>query len=70
MSAVDLLSLWYTALAADVGIKVQSSDPERLRQRLYQVRKGSGDPALDGLSLIISPLDPECVWIVKKELPK
>lgn len=66
-SAADLLALWYAALASAAGIVVETDDPERLRQKLYQVRAAAADQSLADLSLVISPLNPDSqVFIVKR----
>jgi len=57
----------YAALASPLGIILETDDIERLRQRLYAVRKSLADPALDNLSLVQSPLDPNHLWIVKRK---
>lgn len=61
---MPLLELLYAALHSTYGIIVSSRDPEKLRQKLYPLRKE--DPSLLPLSFIISPLNPrEDLWIVK-----
>lgn len=59
------LSYWYAALASDLGVCVLTDNRERLRQRLYAARAASGDTSLEGLSLVLSPLNQEHVWILK-----
>lgn len=64
MEAEDV-ELLYSALRSEVGIIVQTNDPERLRQRLYRVRKE--DPELADLSFKLSPTAPASeLWIIKK----
>ena len=67
---VGYLEYWYQALSSDIGIEIQTDNPERLRQRLYQERTKAIDPDLEGLSIIISPIDNSKIWIVKKHAPK
>lgn len=63
-NAVELL---YLAFNSPFGIVVETSDPERLRARLYPARKQ--DPELDCLSICVSPIAPASeLWIVKKGL--
>lgn len=57
----------YEALRAEHGIRIVTSDPERLRQKLYRLRKQ--DPDLACLSLTISPIAENELWIVKKGKP-
>lgn len=64
MGELTLISLLYEALAADIGIVVETSDPERLRQRLYAERKKSLE--FDQLSFVISPMNSKDLWILNK----
>jgi hypothetical protein len=62
---LSLLELLYEAYRSELGIIVQTNDPERLRQKLYAERKK--DPDLACLSFRISPTSPENqLFIVKK----
>ncbi len=61
---MPLIELLYAALHSPLGIVVSTTSPERLRQKLYPLRKE--DPALLPLSFIISPFNPGGeLWIVK-----
>lgn len=63
-----LLQFLYDALAAEWGVVVATDDPERLRQKLYPLRKA--DEVFTPLAFIISPFNPSGeLWIVKKEQP-
>lgn len=60
---------WYTALGSPHGIilNCEGSDPEKVRQKLYALRKTCGDKDLDILSVVISPTNPtKELWIVRK----
>lgn len=60
-----LLELLYDALRSEVGVVVRTNNVERLRAKLYPLRKQ--DPDLAALSFVVSPVDPEGeLWIVKK----
>lgn len=60
----NLLELLYEAYRSEFGIIVNTSDPERLRQKLYAERKK--DPDLRCLSFRISPTNPTAqLFIVK-----
>ena len=62
--AVDLL---YQALASESGIEVETSSPDRLRQKLYAERRKAEDPDLNSLSFVISPTHPTThLWIIRK----
>lgn len=64
MDDLHLTELLYQALGVKIGIRVTTSDPDRLRQKLYALRKQ--DPDLACLSFTISPIDPAELWIVRK----
>lgn len=62
------LNTLYEALGTSLGIVVQTSDPEKYRQRLYRLRDTCDDPMLKELSFVISPTMPQSqVWIVKRK---
>jgi hypothetical protein len=61
---LEMTELLYDALRAPLGTVIQTEDPERLRQRLYAIRKESDDFA--ALSFVISPLNGLDLWIVNK----
>lgn len=62
--SIELADLLYRALASDVGVCVETNDPDRLRQKLYPIRKGL--PDFDCLAFVISPLNPQDLWIIKQ----
>jgi hypothetical protein len=53
------------ALAHRHGLKLRTSAPDRLLQRLYAARRGAQDPDLDRLS-IVRPM-PDQLWIISRE---
>ncbi len=55
MSA-SFLEILYKAYNAELGVIVETNDPERLRQKLYAERKK--DPDLKCLSFRINPTSP------------
>lgn len=62
------LNLWYEALGTPLGIVIQTDNPERLRQKLYALRKDANDPMLEDISVVISPSNPGShVWLVKRK---
>ena len=61
MNHIELL---YQAYASDLGLVIETNDAERLRQKLYPLRKTHSDFAV--LSFIISPLNGKDLWIVKQ----
>lgn len=57
-------TLLYDALASDYGTEVETEGAERLRQKLYAIRKS--DPSFFCLSFVISPLNGVDLWILKR----
>lgn len=53
----------YEAYASELGIIVKCDDPERLRQKLYAIRRDN--PDFQCLSFIISPANGRDLWIAK-----
>lgn len=71
--ALPLLELWYTALRAEIGIRIRTNDAHRMKTALYQARKQSGDEALSKLMIQTPPLNPTGeVWITQRyiDLPE
>lgn len=64
MTNLDLTELLYDALRTPLGTVVQTEDAERLRQRLYAIRKECED--FTSLSFVISPINGMDLWIVNK----
>lgn len=60
----EYLKLLYDATRTPYGIVVQTEDPERLRQKLYALRKNN--PDLASISFVISPLNPQDLWVLNK----
>lgn len=60
-----MLEHWYAALHSSLGIKLTTTDPKRLIQQLYIARRKALDPDLQGISVIISPGNPNELWLVK-----
>lgn len=64
-----MVEYWYNALRSERGVVIFSTEREKARQRLYAARAEAADPALEALSLVLSPTDPNEIWIVKKAPP-
>jgi hypothetical protein len=65
MPDLPLIHYLYQALNSESGIVLSTSDPERLRQKLYAERKK--DPDLSCISINISRSQPESqIWLIKK----
>lgn len=56
LSSPKSTELLYTALGEPRGLVLWTSDPSRLRQRLYQARVKLGDPKLDVLQFSLVEL--------------
>ena len=62
----EMTSLLFAALGSEMGIKVATSDPDTLRQKLYKIRRE--DSTFQCLSFILSPALPQSeLWIIKRE---
>lgn len=60
-----MIELLYKALEEEIGVKVATDDVERLRQKLYRLRKEN--PTFEPLSFVTSPTNPNGeIWIVKR----
>lgn len=57
----EILELMFEAYHKNIGIEIETNDPERLRQKCYALRKGHDE--LTSLSFFISPFDPTKLWI-------
>lgn len=64
---MPLIEVLYEAVRSPVGILVECEEgADRLRQKLYALRRSIGDAELDGLSFLLSPINPATeLWIVK-----
>lgn len=59
-----MLEILYEAMAQEIGLVVSTSNPVRLRNKLYEERKR--DPIFRNLSFFISPINPTSeLWIAK-----
>ena len=63
-----MMERWYAALHAPYGVVLETDDRERLRAKLYAVRRGLMDPDLDKVAIVFSPLNPNHVWLVKRNI--
>ena len=62
----DWLAFWYEALHATHGVVVESDNPERVIQLLYQARAKAGDEALSSVSIAKSPANPSYIFLYKR----
>lgn len=69
MSEGSPLELWYAALREPIGIKVSTNSVDRLKAKLYLVRKQAQDPDLAKLMIQTSPLNQKGeLWITHREI--
>ena len=54
----------YRALNSPLGVILRTNDPDRLRQKLYRVRKNLSDPDLDRLRFTTSRTNPESELLI------
>jgi hypothetical protein len=60
-----MIEFLYQALNSELGVIVRSSNPVLLRSKLYPLIKS--DPALDCISLVLSPTAPDTdLFLVRK----
>lgn len=64
-----MLELWYKALHSTYGIIVSVPEGkfDLARQKLYKVRKASGDEDLKGIAVAQSPENMKDIWLVKRK---
>lgn len=67
MTEVDYSTLWYAALEAENGIRIETDDVKLTRADLYKARELAADPQLDDLIMITPPSGKE-VWLCHKRL--
>jgi hypothetical protein len=67
-SPLTWLPLWERALEEEIGIafKPEGLPRESFRNILYEARKQSGDPRLEGLIMFLPNNDE--IWICKKQV--
>lgn len=63
----ELTEILYDALRSPYGLVVETDSAERLRQKLYAIRKESDD--LSPLAFVISPLNGVDLWVLNKGTP-
>ena len=61
-----MLEYFYRALRSKFGIYLGCSNVTALRGKLYIERSNASDPDLDVISLVISPFNPNHLWLVKR----
>jgi hypothetical protein len=64
---LDHAEFLYQALASEYGIVIQTSDVDRLRQKLYPLRKENS--IFECLAFVISPFNGKDLWIIKQGVP-
>jgi len=61
---LEYVELLYDATRSPLGIVLETNDPERLRQRLYAIRKDN--PDFEALSFLISPFNSRDLWVLNR----
>lgn len=62
-----LLNYWYRALHSELGVELICSNVESFRAKLYTARREAKDPDLTAVSITISPMDRNKLWLVRKQ---
>lgn len=60
-----MLTWLYEALSSPIGLVIATPEPEKLRQKLYALRRTAGDASLEALSLVIPAHTNGELWILK-----
>lgn len=60
-----MLEYWYQALRSPFGIEIIASDPDKIKQKLYAVRKEAADPDLHKITIRVPPNKPGVLWLIK-----
>ncbi len=61
-----MLEYLYRALRSKFGIYIGCSNVTALRGKLYIERANAADPDLDIIAFVISPFNPNHLWLVKR----
>ena len=61
---LEYVELLYEATRSPPGLVLETNDPERLRQRLYAIRKDN--PDFEALSFLISPFNGKDLWVLNR----
>lgn len=64
------VEIWYAALHSERGIVVSADNRDKLRSALYSERRALADPALEEISIFLSPTVPNELWLVKNPNPQ
>lgn len=68
MQPHELQGLLHRAHESERGIRIRTSSPQLLRNKLYALMREY--PALAGLGIITPPVNSDThIWLVKKEQP-
>lgn len=62
-----MLEYLYKALRSKFGIYLSCNNVTALRGKLYQERANALDPDLNIIALVISPFNPNHLWLVKRK---
>ncbi len=61
-----MIEYLYDALRSEYGVIIETSSPDKLRQKLYAIMR-EHKPEFENLALKVSPLSPTSeLWIAKK----
>lgn len=65
---MEPIEILYQALAAKIGVVVNTNDATRAKQKLYAARRKAEDPSLDELEIRVSPFKPETqLFVLRKD---
>lgn len=67
MTELEAVNILDQALDSPLGVKVESTDADALRRKLYVVRRT--DPKYKVLTFRISPHNASELWLIKRPAP-
>lgn len=61
-----MLDKFFRALASPLGIVLATDNPQRLVSKLNEIIQASTDPAFAELSVVVSPVEKNQIWLVNR----
>lgn len=58
MPRAEIIEALWSAYNSDLGLLIDTEEPEKLRQEIYRARRELGEECLNQLSVNVSPYNP------------